>query len=132
MGDAEDVADSGDLAGVVDASAGDASAVIFQADIAHTGAGEDQVVEIAHRAIEVDECMIEKVADHELRIANDLAGAVDCVGVAIFSAKCTEIDVIAAGAAKERRVNLTAPRQVGGANNLSSIVNAIGRASQAA
>ena len=73
MGGAEDVADSGDLAGVVDTFARDAPAVIFQANIAHTGAADEEVVEIGHRATDVDERVIARVAYDVLGIANDLA-----------------------------------------------------------
>jgi hypothetical protein len=131
VGGAEDVAESGDLAGVVDTFPWDAPAVIFQANIAHAGAA-DEVVEIGHRAIDVDERVIARVAYDVLGIPNNLAGAVDCVGVAVCTAKCAEVDVIATGTAEERRVKRSIPSNGGVADDLSCVVNAISGAVKSA
>ena len=99
MSRADYITGGGDLSGVVDAFPGDAG-VVLQTNVGHTRAGDDEIVEILHCPVAVNEGMKGDVANGGFGIANDHAGVVDGVGVAVGSTERAEIGVVGAGAAK--------------------------------
>jgi len=102
VGSSADLANGGNLSGVIDGPPRHAAPILDQSDVAEAGTGEDQSVDITHDPVLVNECVIDAVIiGGGVGIADNFAEIVDRIGVTTDPAQRSEVNIVASSAAKK-------------------------------